>query len=226
MKKTKQLILNFALIVSILLTIFFAIKWLYSDNSGEAAFAIFIGVFIPILIYLKNKSKIPLEINPISIKINRKKIKCYTRDIDYAIQLDIEIFAKQKTSIKNLYIIFKESVGYSKKYRKINNFHLFLNNNDDLLKYDFTTYQKELNRKDNILDIPFVINESEHKFFTISEHIKGERLPDGWEGLSLDEWYLYIEYNEDKQYKEKILFEIDESSIKQPSEYVNVGFCN
>lgn len=57
-------------------------------------------------------------------------------------------------------------------------------------------YQKELNKKDNILDIPFVVNESEHKFFTISEHIKGERLPDGWEGLSLDEWYLYIEYNQ------------------------------
>lgn len=44
--------------------------------------------------------------------------------------------------------------------------------------------------------------------------MKGKRLPDGWEGLNLDEWYLYIKYNEDKQYKEKISFEIDESSIK------------
>lgn len=42
MKKTKQLILNFALTISVLLTILFAIKWFYSDNSGEAAFAIFI----------------------------------------------------------------------------------------------------------------------------------------------------------------------------------------
>jgi len=226
MDNPKKIIINVFLILLISLTIYFAIVWFSSDNSGEAGFAILAGVFIPILLYLRKQFKEKNIIEPISIKINSTKIRCYTKYIDYAIQLDIEIYTKQKISLKKIYITFKEAIGYSEDYRTISDFPLYINNKDDLLQYEPKIYKEILQKKETISNLPIVINELEHKIFTISTYIEGERLPDGWEGLNLNEWYLYIEYNEDKIYKEKLLFEIHQDSIKEPSEYKNVGFVN
>ena len=226
MDNPKKIIIDVFLILLISLTIYFAIVWFSSDNSGEAGFAILTVVFIPILSYLRKQFKEKNIIEPISIKINSTKIRCYTKYIDYAIQLDIEIYTKQKISLKKIYITFKEAIGYSEDYRTISDFPLYINNKDDLLQYEPKIYKEILQKKETISNLPIVINELEHKIFTISTYIEGERLPDGWEGLNLNEWYLYIEYNEDKIYKEKLLFEIHQDSIKEPSEYKNVGFVN
>ncbi len=228
MDKAKKNMINILLILTILLTIYFAIVWFLSDDSGEAGFAILAGVFIPILLYFKKtiKEKTTIESTSINIKINTSKIRCYRRDMDYAIQLDIEIYTKQKTSLKKIYIEFKEAIGYSNEYRIISDFPLYINNKDDLLQYEPEVYRNILQEKEKISNLPLVISELEHKIFTISTYIEGERLPDGWEGLNLNEWYLCIEYNEDKIYKEKLLFEIHKYTIKEPSEYRNIGFSN
>tara|TARA_B110000438_G_scaffold286930_1_gene318688 strand:+ start:471 stop:1160 length:690 start_codon:yes stop_codon:yes gene_type:complete len=212
-----------------LLTIFYAKKWFSSDSSGEAGFAVIAGAIIPvsfaiknfILKYFSNSNKDNLEIN-----ITKKNIRCYKRDVDYAIHLEIELFANTKISIKKLKLSLQEPCGWSNKFRDISTLPKLVGRKNDLLKLEPKLLMPFISECKKISALPIVINESEHLIFTISGEIKGERLQDGWEGLMLSGWEFVIEYNDNKLLSQQFTVEPHERTLKEPSEYRVVGFTN
>ena len=215
------------MIILVSTTIYYAYNWYSSDTSGEAGFAITTGALIPILVLFKNKILeffIPLTENQDTLKIEiiKNEIRCYTKNIDYAVQIDLEIYAYIKTSIKGIQLTCTEPIGYSKKIRELNNISIITdNNNKDFLNADPTSFKSLLG---NSKKIPIVIEESEHLFLTISGHVEGERLPDGWEGLQLDGWSLIIEYNDNKIYTNNITLNTHKKTLQEAYIYKDVGF--
>jgi len=215
--------------VLVVSTIFYAVKWFSSDSSGEAGFAVIAGGIIPISFVIRNwflktfhnSKKDNLEIN-----ITKKYIRCYKRDVDYAIHLEIELFANTKVSIKQLKLSLQEPCGWSHKSRDISTLPKIVGRKNDLLKLEPKLLMPFIAECPKISKLPIVINESEHFIFTISGEIQGERLPDGWEGLMLSGWELVIEYNDNKLLSQQFTLEPHERTLKEPSEYRVVGFTN
>lgn len=218
------------MIILVSTTIYYAYNWYSSDTSGEAGFAITTGALIPILVLFKNKILeffIPLTENQDTLKIEiiKNEIRCYTKNIDYAVQIDLEIYAYKKTSIKDIQLTCTEPIGYSKRIRELNNISIITdNNNKDFLNEDTTSFKSLLENSKKISKFPIVIEESEHLFLTISGYVEGERLPDGWEGLQLDGWSLIIEYNDNKIYTNNITLNTHKKTLQEAYIYKDVGF--
>lgn len=209
---------------------YYAYNWYSSDTSGEAGFAITTSALIPILILFKHKI---LEFfllstenqDALKIEIMKNEIRCYTQDIDYVVQIDLEIYAYKKTSIKSIQLTCTEPIGYSKKTRELNNISLITDNNSkDFLNENPTSFKTLIENSKKISKFPIVIEKSEHLILTISGHVEGERLPDGWEGLQLDGWNLIIEYNDNKIYTNNITLKKHKKTLKVADTYKDVGF--
>ncbi len=218
------------MIILVIATIYYAYNWYTTDTSGEAGFAIITGVLIPILFIFKNNILeyiLPSIENKdiLKIEIIKKEIRCYTQDIDYAIQIDLEIYAYKKTSIKNIQLTSTEPVGYSKQFRELNDISIITdNNNKDFLNEEASSFEVLIKNSKKINKFPIIIEESEHLILTISGYVKGERLPDGWEGLQLDGWNLIIEYNDNKKYSNNITLDTHNKTLKVAYKYKEVGF--
>ena len=228
MKITK--IIFYSLItVLVLLTMYYANKWFSSDSSGEAGFAIIAGAIIPISFVIRNwllkifkkSKKDDLEIN-----ITKKNIRCYKKNVDYAIHLEIELFANTKVSIKKIKLSLQEPCGWPNKFRDISTTPKLVGRKDDLLKLEPKLLMPFISECEKIPTLPIVVNESEHLIFTIAGEIQGERLSDGWEGLMLSGWEVIIEYSDEQLLKQQFTLEPHDRTLTEPSEYRVVGFTN
>ena len=211
-------------------TIYYAYKWHTSDTSGEAGFAILTGVLIPILILSKNKTLEFLLLktknqNILKIEIIKNEIRCYKQDIDYAVQIDLEIYAYKKTSIRSIQLTCTEPIGYSNKIRELNSIDIITDNiNKDFLNEDPISFKKLIENSKKISNFPIVVEESEHLILKIAGYVAGERLSDGWEGLRLDGWNLIIKYNDNKIYNSNIILNTHHKTLKVAYKYRDVGF--
>jgi hypothetical protein len=227
--KIANMIFYSFIVMLVSLTIFYATKWFSSDTSGEAGFAVIAGGIIPISFIIKNwafnffnnSKKDNLEIN-----IIKKSIRCYKRDVDYAIHLEIELYANTKASIKKLKLSLQEPVGWSNKFRDISTLPRLVGRKNDLLKLEPKLLMPFINECKKVSTFPLVINGSEHLIFTVAGELQGERLSDGWEGLMLSGWEIVIEYNDNKSLTQQFSLEPHERTLKEPSEYRVVGFYN
>ncbi len=217
------------MIILVIATIYYAYNWYGSDTNGEAGFAITTGVLIPILLSFKKNILeffLPSIENKdaLKIEITKNEIRCYTQDIDYAVQIDLEIYVYKKTSIKNIQLTCTEPIGYSKKVRELNNISIITDNHEDFLNEAPASFNELIKNSKKISKFPIVIEELEHLILTISGYVEGERLPDGWEGLRLDGWNLIIEYNDNKRYAKSITFNTHKKTLKVAYKYKDVGF--
>ena len=210
------------------MTLYYAVIWLKSDTSGEAGFAVITGVLIPVVFFLKQKVIVlSTQIKDESLKVNivRKNIRCYHQDIDYGIQLDLEIYAQKNVSIKNIQLTCIEPIDYGKKIRELEKLFKMPKIDTDLLADDFEVFLQKLEDIKKIYNFPIIINESEHLMLTIVDYVQGQRLSDGFEGLKLDGWKLIIEYNDNKKYCEEFRLNTHPKTLKIPTEYRDVGFA-
>jgi hypothetical protein len=208
-------------------TIFYAVKWFSSDSSGEAGFAVIAGGIIPISFVVRNwlfKTFHNLKKDNLEINITKKNIRCYKRDVDYAIHLEVELFANAKVSIKQLKLSLQEPCGYPNRARDISALPKIVGRKNDLLRLELKMLMSFIAGCQKVSTLPITINESEHFIFTISGEIQGERLPDDWEGLMLSGWELAIEYNDNKFLSHQFTLEPHDRTLKEPSEYRVVGF--
>lgn len=228
-----RFIFYIVLITLVCLTVYYALFWFNADKSGEAGFAIITGCLIPIIIFVKSwiskkteSQNEEGEQESFKININRKNIRCYKQDVDYAIQLNLELYTYEKISITDIQLTCKEPMGYSNKYRDLTNLPKLIEIDQDLLTEDIDSIESIIESTEKLREFPIVIEPSEHLLFTIAGYVPGERIPDGWEGLSLRGWKLVIEYNDNKKYNLEITLETHKNTLKVPSEYRIVGFDN
>lgn len=229
----KNIVFYIVLSVLILLTVYFGWKWLFSDSSGEAPFAIITGCLIPIVSYFKNwndvhsKSKSlstesKIEMPDLDLKITQKNIRCYTEDVHYGVQIQLEFFASRKVSIKSISLSCKEP--YFDGNRKIENITVARNYKEDLLQYEINIFKEKLNATASIEVESLIIQESEHLFLTLIAFVFGERLSDSWEGLNLSGWRIQVLYNQDKEILQDISLDIHRNSLHKPIKYKAAGF--
>jgi len=170
------------------------------------------------LLPTKNQDKLKIE-------IIKNEIRCYKQDIDYAVQIDLEIYAYKKTSIRSIQLTCTEPIGYLNKIRELNNINIIIDNiNEDFLNKDPISFKKLVENSKKISKFPIVIEESEHLILKIAGYVEGERLPDGWEGLRLDGWNLIIKYNDNKVYSNKLTLKTHDKTLKVAYTYRDVGF--
>lgn len=208
--------------------LFAAYKWLKTDTSGEAIFAISSFV-VSILLALKGyfiKSSSSNTEEILSVSIKRQNIRCYKEWVHYAIQIDIELFPRKKISIKNINLYYKEFYGSGEKIKQYSQLYLIKNVKEDLLKNELPTLKEKIFEFEQLPNMPFILNEFELLAFSISGYVPGERLSDGFEGLTLDNWSLEIEFNAHDVYKTPLVLNAHEQTLKIPIEYKNVGFIN
>jgi hypothetical protein len=202
---------NCLIILLVAATVYFAWKWVSSDSSGESQFAIITGLLIPIVFYLRssdndslkerlNKNELSKKTldnsRDIQVKLTKKSIRAYTPEVDYGVQLEVEIFAIQKMSLKSVSLSLQEVIGYDHERRTVSDLKIFKSLNEELLSAstgDF--FRQKLNSHGELAVNSLILEEFGYLFLTIAANIPGERLPDGWEGLSLENWQLKIFYN-------------------------------
>ncbi|MEG3436401.1 hypothetical protein V0288_04650 [Pannus brasiliensis CCIBt3594] len=233
---TFYFIFYFLLIILLIVVAKYAWSWLKSDNSGEAVVAIITMFFIPPLYVVKEqfekryleKPHSPKEaekdLDQLSVNINRREIRCYGEYVDYAIQIDLEIYAHRKVSIKSIKLSCEEPFGYSNKRRDLSKLPKLTRINCDLLSNQLDTLMSIIENSEKLEKTPFIIEESEHLLLTISGYVSGERLPDAWEGLRLSGWNLEIEYNDNRKYISEFDLIPHQKSLKVPTKYHNIGF--
>lgn len=208
-------------------TIRFGYLWYISDTSWEALFTIISGVFIPILLYLKkiflNKIE-AIDKNKIELEIKRKNIRCYCVDIDYAIQIDIEIYAYEKTSIRKLELKCKEPIGWSSQTRDLSDLPKCEGINADVLENSLKDLAKIIEDCEKINGFPIVIEKSEYLIFSIIGYVPGESLPDGYEGLSLNDWQITVVFGDKKEIVKTFSMDPHKKTERIPTEFKNAGF--
>ncbi|WOD37922.1 hypothetical protein [Nodosilinea sp. E11] len=146
-KNKKKAIYDFLIVFLALSTAYFAWKWISSDSSGESQFAIITGFLIPFVLYLRSfERELPntklrsntlssmLSVaNDIQVKILKRKIRSYIPNVDYGVQVEIEIFATKKIVIKSMEISLQEVIGYGNERRVVSDPRIFKSLNEDFL---------------------------------------------------------------------------------------------
>jgi hypothetical protein len=224
--KYRKILFAGTMIILAILTVFFGLRWFFVDKTGEAGFAIVSGILIPILLHYRKKI---IGINKeylLDHEVVFKKIRCYNDQVDYAIQINIELYAKSKISAKEISLSCKEPIGWNGTIRELKNLFFLKTMAKDFLDDDLDTYIENMKKFGQKWDFPIVINKSEHFLFSLLSYVEGERLPDGWEGLRLDEWILKIVYNNNKIIEHKLKLDIHQKSIQKPTQFKYVEFSD
>ena len=97
---------------------------------------------------------------------------------------------------------------------------------EDLLKQDLPQLMASLKTKELIKELPLTFDEKSILQVTLCGYIAGERLSDGWEGISLNNWTLVVEYNENQTIELPLTLQAHNNSAKRATEWKYVGFVN
>jgi len=166
------------------------------------------------------------EENEVSVNIISSEVRCYQEWIDYGIKLDFELFFNKKVLIKSLKLNYKEPFGFGENWKERAELYYVPLEQDDLLKQDLPQFMESLKTKEIIKEFPLTFEEKSILQVTLCGYIAGERLSDGWEGISLNNWTLVIEYNENQTIEVPITLQAHNNSEKRATEWKYVGFVN
>ncbi|WP_125784526.1 hypothetical protein [Pseudoalteromonas rubra] len=89
---------------------------------------------------------------------------------------------------------------------------------------DLAQLGKSLKEKASLPSFPRTFEEKCILQVTLCGYVAGERLPDGWEGVSLNNWTLVVEYNENQRLETPIILQAHDKSEKRATEFKYVGF--
>lgn len=162
----------------------------------------------------------------ISIKLITKNVRCYKEWIDYGIQLNFEIFFNEKVLLKAVYLDYKEPHGFGENWTQRAQIFSAKMMEDDLLLSDLQTVVDQLKNSVKLPELPQIFEEKSILQVTIGGFIPGERLPDGWEGITLSNWTLVIEFDENECVEIPLTLDPHCKSEKRPTEWKYVGFVN
>jgi hypothetical protein len=220
-------------IISAVLIIAAAIYWLYKPDSNMEPIIIIIGALVGFIVSFKdlvlhkfkdaNDSASSL---PLSIRVSKKNIRCYTESVDYGIQINFDVFFSDKTLIKNLYLNYKEPCGFGEKWTQRAEIYIVKLNEDDLLVDGIDTCISRLKASDKLPVFPNIFLDKSLLQVTIGGYVAGERLPDGWEGVALSGWEVIVEFNEQDSLKLPLVLSPHFKSEKKAINWQYTGFVD
>ncbi len=215
-----------------LLIIGAAFYWYFNPNSHMEPIIVIISSVLVIIASFnlwssnkKAKSK-PTQENELSVNIISPKVRCYREWVDYGLKLDFELFFNKKVLIKNLKLKYKEPFGFGEKWEQRAELYYIPLDQEDLLKKDLAQLESCLKSKKQLSNFPRTFEEKSVLQVTLCGYLAGERLSDGWEGISLNNWALVVEYNENQILETPIILEAHNDSEKRATEWEYVGFVN
>ena len=174
----------------------------------------------------KKTDEKPVKESELSINIISPKIRCYREWIDYGIKIDFELFFSEKVLIKSIKLKYKEPFGLGEKWEQRADLYYVELEHEDLLTQDLAQLEKSLKEKASLPSFPRTFGEKCILQITLCGYVAGERLPDGWEGVSLNNWTLVVEYNENQTLETPIILQAHDKSEKRATEFKYVGFVN
>ena len=178
--------------------------------------------------YLFNKKPAPnkpaTENEPFSINIISNQVRCFIEWRDYGLKLDFELFFNRKTLIKSIRLDYKEPLAFGEKWTEHTELYMVDLIKEDLLKEELPQIMDSLNSMEQLLLSPQNFDEKSILQVTLGGYLAGERLPDGWEGISLSGWTLLIEYDDNKLFKIPLILEKHNDSLQRATEWKYIGF--
>lgn len=232
MRKLKALICKisskiwfFILAIIVLIAIYFIYQWSSKETARAEPIVVFIDMFvIPLVYYCYRTSKSSkvistLEATP-QINIFNSIVIDYPDGYHYRFQINFGISSLYgSVHIRSMKLThsgcFEEQV--------IDLHSLFPELSQDLLVLKHADYINTLDslRKTGnaISSSNVVVNEGEWKYFTATDYITSERLPDGYENFNCNNWSLIINFNGGSEFKYDLSFAVHKCSEKIPIAY-------
>lgn len=209
-----------------------AIYWYFNPDSHMEPIIIIISSVLVLIASFnhwfarKKSNENSVKEREVLINIISPKIRCYRECIDYGIKIDFELFFGKKVLIKSIKLKYKEPLGLGEKWEQRADLYFVELDHEDLLAQDLAQMEQSLKEKASLPNFPRTFEEKSILQVTLCGYIAGERLPDGWEGVSLNNWTLVVEYNENKTLETPIILQAHEKSEKRATEFKYVGFVN
>ncbi|KLV07197.1 hypothetical protein ABT56_06550 [Photobacterium aquae] len=164
------------------------------------------------------------EIEPITVKLIGENVRCYDEWVDYGIQINFQIYFHEPVLLKRVFLDYKERYGLGEKWTDRAHLHCTQLVEDDLLSNDLNTSINILESHNSLPELPLRFDEKSMLQATFGGYVSGERLPDGWEGITLDNWTIVVEYNEDDRVEVPVVLKPHNSSEKRATQWEFVGF--
>jgi hypothetical protein len=209
-----------------------AIYWYFNPDSHMEPIIIIISSVLVLIASFnhwstsKKSDEKPVEESELSINIISPKVRCYREWIDYGIKIDFELFFNKKVLIKGIKLKYKEPLGFGEKWEQRAELYYVELDHEDLLNHDLDQLEKSLKAKVSLPSFPRTFEEKSILQVTLCGYVAGERLSDGWEGISLNNWTLVVEYNENQSLETPIILQAHDNSEKRATEFKYVGFVN
>ena len=222
-------------IVRVLFSLFIigtALYWYLNPESHMEPIIIIISSFLVLIgsfnhwFTSKKTDEKPFEESEFALSITSPKVRCYREWVDYGLKIDFELFFNKKVLIKSIKLKYKEPLGFGEKWEQRAELYYVDLDQDDLLNLDLAQLEKKLKSKVSLPNFPRTFEEKSILQVTLCGYVAGERLSDGWEGISLNNWTLVVEYDENKSLETPITLEAHEKSEKRAIEFKYVGFVN
>lgn len=218
-------------IISPFLIISSALYWLKNPESNVEPIIVIIGSLVGLILscrdlilnkkFPKNDAK---EIEPITVKLTRENVRCYEEWIDYGIQINFEIYFHERVLLKRIFLDYKEHYGFGEKWTDRAQVHCTQLIGDDLLSNDLNTSISILESQKKLPEFPLRFDEKSILQATFGGYVPGERLSDGWEGITLDHWTIIIEYNDSDRVEVPVVLKPHGKSEKRATQWDFVGF--
>ncbi|MFZ3467421.1 hypothetical protein [Vibrio harveyi] len=187
-------------------------------------------VAVPAILYLVGRifrhfwSNNAVNELPFTCNVETSNIRCFNEYVDYAVHLNIDLFFKEKVAVKNISIVYKEHYGIAANGQRSIDVRCVNRIDGDLLSNSLEWFQQKLPKDAINIKFPVSANDKTLLPLTFYGHVSGERLPDGWEGLSLDGWLLRVEYNNGSKYEQSIVLQPHSETLKRPVKWKSIGF--
>jgi len=219
-------------VVFSLLIIGAALYWYFNPSSNMEPIIVIISSVLVLIGSFnhwssnKKSTNKPAEESEFSVNIISPKVRCYREWVDYGLKLDFELFFNKKVLVKSLKLKYKEPFGFGEKWEQRAELYYVPLDQDDLLKKDLAQLEVFLKSKEALTEFPRTFEDKSILQVTLCGYIAGERLSDGWEGISLNNWTLVVEYNENQTVETPIILEAHNNSEKRATEFKYIGFVN
>ncbi|ENG7521906.1 hypothetical protein ABVD55_005142 [Vibrio harveyi] len=218
-------------IISAVLIIGSALYWIKNPESNVEPIIVIIGSVVGLIFSFKDlvsNKNLPQndvqEIEPITVKLKRESVRCYGEWIDYGIQINFEIYFHEPVLLKRVFLDYEEHYGFGEKWTDRAQLHCTQLIEDDLLSNDLNTSINILDSQESLPELPLRFDEKSMLQVTFGGYVPGERLSDGWEGITLDNWTIVIEYNESDQVKVPVVLKPHGKSEKRATQWEFIGF--
>ena len=215
----------------------FGWRWWKSDASGEAVFTILSGIAIPGVLWLQNwwrkrqkGSQAHSDQSPepsCELTVGPSTVRCFKEWVDYGLQVRLDIRIRGRLTIKSLRVEIPNVHKWESKnpFRRPENQVLVPQSDFDYLSEDQTAFvNRLLSMKGE--DLRNVTLEEECRSITVLGYVKGERLPDAWEGIPLHGWRIVLAYNGDKEVSTTFTPQIHPRSCSRPAGVERTGFSS